>query len=402
MELATVQDMRRHLEQHESCPVENCDFTALSGILERHIEANHITGLYQTVKKVWTPEDIAAWRAERRKKYIKIYEKLIKHKYIIIVSPCRFPTAANVELAKRAKEQRLKRGERLEANKARFGKPEDRRRTCHQTNSKDRPRQNKRLRKNVKKAPNKDAQQSQPAPVVKESSPLEQPKSPARARKFCGTSKLANYQHVKQKAKREANALSSLLGIYGSESDEDTDEDQINENEEEKTNNSTPELTIENPMENQSTTDEASISIENKPTDVTEMSELEPEAMSSSDEAPEEAPIERKSEPSPDPAPVESTIDENSEAADKPIPSIESQKGAIKRPMPKKRVLGLNYKRARQMTKQNTMLSKLLEPDIRHERNVLLQCVRYVCEQNFFGIGSNGSSTQNLDKKTEV
>lgn len=68
MELATAQDMRRHLEQHEACPAENCDFTALTDILERHIEANHITGLYQTVKKVWTPEDIAAWRAERRKK----------------------------------------------------------------------------------------------------------------------------------------------------------------------------------------------------------------------------------------------------------------------------------------------------------------------------------------------
>lgn len=294
----------------------------------------------------------------------------------------------------------MKRGERLEANKARFGKPEDRRRTCHQTNNKDCPKQNKRLRKNVRKAPNKNAQQSQPAPVVKESFPLEQPKSPASARKFCGTSKLSNYQHVKQKVKKEANALSSLLGIYGSESDEDTDEDQTNENEEEKTNISTPELTVENPMENQSTIDEASISVEYKPTDVAETPELEPEVVSSSDEAPEEAPIERKTEPSEDPAPVKSTIEEKSEALDKPIPSIESKKGAIKRPMAKKRVLGLNYKRARQMTKQNTMLAKLLEPDIRHERNVLLQCVRYVCEQNFFGIGSNGSSTQNLCKET--
>ena len=40
---------------------------------------------------------------------------------------------------------------------------------------------------------------------------------------------------------------------------------------------------------------------------------------------------------------------------------------------------------------------QLLAPDIRHERNVLLQCVRYVVNKNFFGVGaqrSNSASTQ--------
>lgn len=188
--------------------------------------------------------------------------------------------------------------------------------------------------------------------------------------------------------------------MYGSESDEETDEDQTNDDEEDKIKNSTPEPTVENPMEDQLMTD-VSISIESKPTDITEVSEPEPEvASTSSDEAPEEVPIERKTQPSADPAPVGSTTEGKSKAADKPIQRTESQKGAIKRPIPKKRVLGLNYKQARQMTKQNTMLSKLLEPDIRHERNVLLQCVRYVCEQNFFGIGSSEPSTQSSDKAT--
>jgi len=31
-----------------------------------------------------------------------------------------------------------------------------------------------------------------------------------------------------------------------------------------------------------------------------------------------------------------------------------------------------------------TLLQKLLEPEIRHERNVLLQCVHYVVQKNFF------------------
>ncbi|KAL1397336.1 hypothetical protein pipiens_020149, partial [Culex pipiens pipiens] len=33
------------------------------------------------------------------------------------------------------------------------------------------------------------------------------------------------------------------------------------------------------------------------------------------------------------------------------------------------------------------MLEKLLDKDIRHERNVLLQCVRFVVDNKFFGIG---------------
>ena len=49
---------------------------------------------------------------------------------------------------------------------------------------------------------------------------------------------------------------------------------------------------------------------------------------------------------------------------------------------------------------------QLLAPDIRHERNVLLQCVRYVVNKNFFGVGaqrSNSASTQGLkSNKTET
>lgn len=68
MELANSQDMKLHLEQHEFCPADDCDFAALHNILERHIEANHITGTYVKVKKIWSEEELAAWRAERRKK----------------------------------------------------------------------------------------------------------------------------------------------------------------------------------------------------------------------------------------------------------------------------------------------------------------------------------------------
>ena len=37
----------------------------------------------------------------------------------------------------------------------------------------------------------------------------------------------------------------------------------------------------------------------------------------------------------------------------------------------------------------STLLERLLDKDIATERNELLQCVKYVCEKNFFGVGSS-------------
>ncbi|XP_017282285.1 nuclear fragile X mental retardation-interacting protein 1 [Kryptolebias marmoratus] len=43
-----------------------------------------------------------------------------------------------------------------------------------------------------------------------------------------------------------------------------------------------------------------------------------------------------------------------------------------------------------------TLLEMLLAPDIRHERNVLLQCVRYVVRNNFFGLESKPRDLQEI------
>lgn len=203
------------------------------------------------------------------------------------------------------------------------------------------------------------------------------------------------------------NALSSLLGMYGSETDEETDDDQTKNDEKtvsskKETSDTMPEPLVEKIMDDHSITDNSHIA-HTTSTESKHGIEEEPEAdavASSSDEAPDELPIERKTEPPAVETHVDLAVEGKSKAADKPNPSTESPKAAAKRPIPKKRIVGLNFKRARQMTVQNTMLSKLLEPDIRHERNVLLQCVRYVCEQNFFGIGSSASSVQSFDKAT--
>ncbi|ALC44422.1 Nufip [Drosophila busckii] len=347
MGLATAQDMKRHLEQHETCPSEGCNFAALANILERHVEANHITGIYTKVKKVWTPEDIAAWRAERRKK---------------------FPTAANVETAKRAKEQRQKRGERLEASRERFGKREDRQRTRPQTNSKERSKQTKKRRNNTKQTPATKHTKKVETEATKQEEEIKV--SSTGVPMFRGTSQMSNYKHIKSKA--DSNALSNMLGMYGTDSEEEEQDESMDD-------------------------DASNKDCEDQPTNILEAME-QSKVSSSSDEAPDEQPIVRIKDvaSSANHSPAEKTAattdtpivttdtpTSSTHIADKPTSSKIAQRPAVK-----KRHYGLNFKRARQISKQTTMLSKLLEKDIRHERNVLLQCVRYVCEQNFFGIGT--------------
>ncbi|XP_004577717.2 FMR1-interacting protein NUFIP1 [Ochotona princeps] len=47
-------------------------------------------------------------------------------------------------------------------------------------------------------------------------------------------------------------------------------------------------------------------------------------------------------------------------------------------------------------TRHPYLLEMLLAPDIRHERNVILQCVRYIIKNNFFGLDTNSDKTQDV------
>ncbi|XP_022221414.2 nuclear fragile X mental retardation-interacting protein 1 [Drosophila obscura] len=364
MELANAQDMRRHLEQHEACPAEGCDFAALHNIVERHIEANHITGVYQKVKKVWTPEDTAAWRAERRKK---------------------FPTAANVELAKRVKEQRLKRGERLEASKSRFGRREDRARTRPNNSQEKRPKPNKKAKGKSQHVEKKKGDES----IRQETDALEEKTSHLSGTgvpMFRGTGQMLDYEHSKDNVKKKENVLCGLLGMYGSDSeDSEIEAEEKDQSQGQKSPLLETELQVQ--IAECSTVENVSprVDLVDPNTDVPNNTFEEPITNDcSSDDAPDEAPIQRVTESISEQAVIKPQFMEP-----KPLPS---PKPAA--PKAQKRISGLNYKRARKTTKQNTMLSKLLASDIRHERNVLLQCVRYVCENNFFGIGASGSRDQ--------
>jgi len=371
----------------------------------------------------------------RKEEKVRGLSTLFLFNPLITYTHLRFPTATNVELARLAKEQRLKRGERLEASKSRFGNREDRQRTRPKGDHKERfdPKNKRKRGVKEKKKPegstNKISDKSKKTKEVNKAT--EEIKSDQKGEhpnlsftvngKFRGTGSMKDYQHVKPKVQQKNNALFGLLGMYGSDSEEESEpecEDQ-NQNKEE---NDIPDAQTEPPKRTEEgsghdelthklesnvaievlgavvcqddsnkeghTCDDPVQNIEKSPLDDTSIEErcnpvyssileslsVTREDAGSSDEAPDEEPFQRTTE----------TIREATPP--KAEPKECKPKTAPKRAAPK-RIYGLNYKKARKQTQQNTMLSKLLESEIRHERNVLLQCVRHVCERNFFGIG---------------
>ncbi|XP_057563841.1 FMR1-interacting protein NUFIP1 [Hippopotamus amphibius kiboko] len=118
-------------------------------------------------------------------------------------------------------------------------------------------------------------------------------------------------------------------------------------------------------------------------------------SLSGSDSEPEEAPIKTEADvlaedqvlhsntpkkPSQD---VKATVRNSSEA------KYESQKKSFKNTNPKRKK---NYRNHQTLFEPRThhpyLLEMLLAPDIRHERNVILQCVRYIIKKDFFGLNT--------------
>ncbi|KAJ7333165.1 nuclear fragile X mental retardation protein interacting protein 1 [Desmophyllum pertusum] len=47
---------------------------------------------------------------------------------------------------------------------------------------------------------------------------------------------------------------------------------------------------------------------------------------------------------------------------------------------------------------KSTLLEKLLAPEVRHERNAILQCLRHIVKRNFFGAGDMSNLSENIVK----
>lgn len=246
----------------------------------------------------------------------------------------RYPTVENMKIRAQSQEVRMQRGEKLVDKKSRFGDMKSQQRNNKQKN---RPPKNRNRKQNqkIQQVPEKVLIES----VVESSDDEPMRKIP----KFTGTLKLADY-HSLETTIKETSAL-SILGMYGgsdieSSACESQDEETLK-----------PKIQ-EEPVENQS-------------------SEIE-------EEAPEEIPINRVSEFPDNPTKVEKSkfADSNKKRNrdQQPIPGTSNV--SLKPSL-------LKYSKIKRAA-PNEFLEKLLKDDIRHERNILLQCVNFVVKNNFF------------------
>ena len=204
--------------------------------------------------------------------------------------------------------------------------------------------------------------------------------------KFGGTSLMKNYHSVEEVIK-EKSAL-TVLGMYGSDSDSNCE----SENEEKSEVIVVPEEKLVEPVvEFQEI--KGNVMEEATEMDTKEQPEVEENSPISDSEAPEESPIEHQQEREPN---VQKQ--NNKDLKRKREPFNKNNK-----PRPSSSVL--NYSKLRK-TCGNPFLEKLLQEDMRHERNVLLQCVSYVVKNDFFGIGQAAKEeikdTELSSKKEDV
>lgn len=338
-------ELIQHRKAHERCPYDNCKFNASEKVVAEHIQRVHMkSNTLVKIQDLTTPEQIEKWREERRKRY---------------------PTTANVLLRQQAQEERFSRGEKLQDRQQRFG-------NVHQRNSdnrqqqRDKPnQQRKNHRQQRRKVDSQDEKAPAEPPTRQVLLPLPVPERPAlessddepRATpSFKGTSKMKDFHNLESIVKEQA-AL-SILGMYGSDSEGDA--------------GSQPEEIV---VQQPGPADD----------DGDDVDDDEMQINDGDDEAPVEIPIGHQPDSTP--------------SASSKVPRKRKHENPSLRKDSKRKPQGaLDFSKLRHKPSTNPFLEKLLEQDMRHERNVLLQCVNFVVKKNFFGVGQPKSEevTNNL------
>lgn len=396
--------LEKHLGEHEKCWFDNCNFEGHSTLLKKHIETQHQSGLFQRIGKVETEEDIEKWREERRKRY---------------------PTKANIEARRLVQEERMKRGERIDEPNHRFGNTKTRNRAQQRSftsdqrdsnsNRTDKKKHDKKRRRTRNKNRNKydkegkmDAKSDKPKTTNQNTEVFK--------KDTVNNSELAvkGVNEATGESVPSSGALAAILGMYGSDSEIECDNVDGSMTENKEKNNSEVSINVVEPEKGPKTCEILNLDGPNGvvvevPTENTNLKrsssfsadvsakvpKVEPDvnedtkkelANEADDEAPDEQPIDRQT------GILESTKDEESGPTGiKPKQRMKpDSKSNVKAP---KRTTVLDM--TRKIRNQNTMLEKLLQNDIRHERNVLLQCVRYVVENHFFGVGQSANEPIN-------
>ncbi|CAG2059992.1 unnamed protein product [Timema podura] len=97
--MKTALMLAQHIQEHGICGIDGCKFTAHPKVIAKHVQMQHLTGLYHKICKADTPEDISKWIEDRKRRY---------------------PSKENVERHKAEQQEKQQRGERLDRPKKRF------------------------------------------------------------------------------------------------------------------------------------------------------------------------------------------------------------------------------------------------------------------------------------------
>ncbi|XP_055946581.1 FMR1-interacting protein NUFIP1-like isoform X1 [Argiope bruennichi] len=403
---AAEQELKLHLSEHIKCNAGNCDFEAHPKIVALHKKMQHETGYAEAINKLKDAEEIAKWRAERKR---------------------RFPTAENIRKRKAEQAEKEARGEVIETKDfGKMKKPRLENRFNRRHNRTDRRKRqfnntnvhfkNERLLSTPKATSNasldSDSDSDEDSHIkirqfpgliyLKENPVVQKPKEVV----------INNPEEI-DSGKPVQNELSSVA----------------DDNEEEKVFNSDDEDPVEIPVDKSSpvvdvfsakedSDDEPpceipsgkcieTVLLETKESDVHEIND------DSDDEPPSELPsrkcietelLESKesntheiNDDSEGDSPIEMPV------AKVPLNEISNSDDLISKDKPSGKHSRDNAARSNRKFDRNqnkysnrqnvvdqtpvrksTLLEKLLADDIRHERNIIMQCVRYIVKNNFF------------------
>lgn len=319
-----------HLECHVQCSYDGCSFEASSKVLKFHWNQFHASGKVKI--KLDTPEEIAKWREERKRKY---------------------PTVANVEKKKEEEAKRKASGQVLRTKNFRYRRGQRGGKTSHR----GRRRQHQGKRK---------GEMNDQVTTANSENGSQEGKS-----------------EDSESLKNEGDPLSFVLGDCDGENESDT-EGEMKEK-------------LSSISRSPSTLKQADISNEMLEGN-SALGSLFSAYASDSDNDEEQTGINNEE--------MGCGLDEG--VSEKPdiskdlesMPQVTSEEGRKKKS--RQRRLQKRKKKQSQSEvnsrslgmRKSTLLEKLLAPQIRHERNVILQCVRHIIKKNFFDVEETKSSTQ--------
>ncbi|CAF4759267.1 unnamed protein product [Pieris macdunnoughi] len=352
-----------HKKQHQKCNIDGCQFIAHPKVITKHIQMQHSTGLYKKIAKLNNPEEIEKWREERRKKY---------------------PTKCNIDKKNLELQEKIERGEKMgikavntqdeHKKRHRFGDkyPRKENKILKRTN----PSYTKRPivpKKIVKYEIDQDVRRLKPFAGIQqliEDTTESEPSSPETPKDLIDDDDefVDNPKITLETKPVVCGALISLLNDYGSSDDEDLNNSKAIHSQKDC-------RLLDNTKENQIINSNECVIDDKMKTQVVEKCIIAPHSkdqtqqldakinLEDEDSGPEEVKVIKE---------VTAPTLLNTMTQTKPLHKCKKQ-DKIKMPQN-------TFKRKL----PSTLLEKLLSSEIRQERNIVLQCIRYIIRNNYF------------------